>query len=104
MVAQSAPTGSGSQIGVPDSSVTQNHSNFFQQIKEIAQNIEDGGQNQVDGNQSRAGGEDQAAVDVNIVTDEMTELDARRIGNSDREGFDGFETSVMDNQPKENGQ
>ena len=47
--------------------------------------------------------EDEAAVDVNLVTDEATELDARRIGNSDREGFDGFETSVLDNQPKEGG-
>lgn len=36
--------GSGSQIGpAPDSSVTQNHSNFFSQIKEIAKNIEERG-------------------------------------------------------------
>lgn len=35
---------------------------------------------------------------------EMTELDAAKIGNSARpEGFTGFETSIVDNMPREIG-
>ena len=124
--------GSGSQIGpAPDSSVTQNHSNFFSQIKEIAKNIEEREQNPRVGSLGSSTSLDEAAgqgpsrghgsppdqrdelpeddenaeVEVHHVTDlETTELDARRIGHSDRpEGFDGFETSVLDNQPRDTG-
>ena len=43
----------------------------------------------------------EAEVDVNLVTDEeTTEPDPRRAGHQGRpEGFDGFETSVLDSQP-----
>lgn len=109
--------------------MTQNHSNFFSQIKEIAKNIEERGPDPRGGSLGSSVSLDDAAgqgrcrrlgspaerydelqdhdgqVEVHHVTDlETTELDARRIGNSDRpEGFDGFETSVLDNQPREPG-
>ena len=47
----------------------------------------------------------QDGVNVQHETDvELTELDAAKLANQDnKDGFNGFETSIVDNQPRDSG-